>query len=84
LRGRGTDEGGHLGRIRELLIEVLDLVQQMAIAILDGAGEPVVAAIAIDHQAPWQRGFAEDLLGQAGRVRRNRNKLSRGVANSQV
>ncbi len=38
LRGHGANEGGHLDRVGELLLEVLDLTQQIAIVILQGAG----------------------------------------------
>ena len=38
LWGYCTDEGLHLGGLGELLFEVLDLAQQMAIAVLDAQG----------------------------------------------
>jgi hypothetical protein len=50
LWGCGTDEGLHLGCVRELLVQVLHLAQQMAIAVLDGAGDLMVAAVAIHNQ----------------------------------
>jgi hypothetical protein len=41
LRGHRTDKGCNLGRVGELLCQVLDLAQQMALAVLDGAGDLV-------------------------------------------
>jgi hypothetical protein len=49
VRSHVTDQGRHLGYVRDLLLEVLDLTQQIALAILDGAGDFDVAAVAIDH-----------------------------------
>jgi hypothetical protein len=54
-----------LGRLEEFLLEVLDLARQMAVAALNGAGDMVEAAVAIDHEIAGQPNLAEDLLGHA-------------------
>lgn len=63
-----TDKGRHLGRRGELFFEVLDLTQQVALAVRDGAGDLVIAAVAVDDQTAGQPGLAEDRLGHAGRT----------------
>jgi hypothetical protein len=40
-----ADKGRDLGRVGDLFFEVLDLAQQVAIAVLDGAGNLVIAAV---------------------------------------
>jgi hypothetical protein len=45
----------------------LDLVQQMAKAVLDGAGGLVVASVAIHDETAGQPELAENLLGDSGR-----------------
>jgi len=85
LRGDGTDEGLHLGCLWELLFKILDLAQQMAIAVLEGAGDFVIATVAIDDQTAWQPGLAEHVLGHAGRPGLpEQEQAEPGVANNQA
>jgi hypothetical protein len=85
LRGDGTDEGLHLGCLWELLFKILDLAQQMAIAVLEGAGDFVIATVAIDDQTTWQPGLAEHVLGHAGRPGLpEQEQAEPGVANNQA
>lgn len=67
LWGDSTAEGVHLGSLRELRVEVWDLAPQVARAVLDGAGNLGIAAVAIDDPAAWQPGLAEDVWRHAGR-----------------
>jgi hypothetical protein len=39
----------------------------MALALWDGTGDLLVAAVALDHPVAWQPTLAEDLLGDARR-----------------
>ena len=64
--GHGTDQGRALGHARELLLQIVALAQEMALAVLDGAGALGVAAIPSDPQAARPPRLAEDALGHAG------------------
>jgi hypothetical protein len=65
--GDRTDEGVHRGGLWELRVAVVDIAPQLALAGLEGAGNLVIAAVAIDDHAAWQPGLAEDVLRPAGR-----------------
>ena len=67
LRGHRTDTGGDLGRVGERLCQVWDLAQPMALAVLAGTGDRVVATVASHDATAGPPGLAAHRLGDAGR-----------------
>ncbi len=62
-RSEGAHEGLHLWIVGKFLLEILDVSQQVGVAVLNLAGGSVVGLVAIDHQVPWESFFAEHLFG---------------------
>src|ERR1017187_2121474 len=67
-RGETSDKLGHLAHLGELLAQVLDLAQQVGVAILNRTGRLIVTVVTVHHQGSRQAFDAEHLLGHARRA----------------
>src|SRR5665213_2875666 len=67
-RSEAGDKLQHLTDLWKLLAQILDLAQQVGVAILNQTGCLIVPVVTIHHQSPRQSLGSEHFLGHAGRT----------------
>src|SRR2546422_11584282 len=67
-RSETGDKLRHLAHVGKLLAQILDLAEQVRVAILNRTGHLIVTIVTIHDQNPWQPLGPEDLLSHAGRA----------------
>src|SRR2546428_12634711 len=84
-RSETGDKLRHLAHGWKLLAQILDLAQQVRVAILNRTGHLIVSIVTIHDQDPRQPLGPEDLLATlAERLWRKRKRLTRSVQKSQA